>query len=200
MNRGLTIAGLLGLGAALGVGSALVMLNFGSTIGVESIDGWAGNHSTGARAADPYTRALVAKSGLLALTQAETIYFTRTTDETGAPLDAACVYQLDGGPLPSRWWSVTLYAADDFLPINGDQAQSADATRMAAVADPARPGAWSVRVAPEPAGAKTWISSQNAGKFTLTLRLYNPEPGARADFKSIRFPSLKTLSCQRSPA
>jgi hypothetical protein len=136
----------------------------------------------------------------LALTQAETLYFNRTTDETGKPLRAECTYQLEGGPQPARWWSVTIYAADNYLPINGDNAQSADATQVAAAAKPEDSGRWSIQVSPEKSGAIHWISSKNAGHYALTIRLYNPEDSARKDFTSIPLPTLKTISCPRTAA
>jgi hypothetical protein len=200
MKAALKMTGLILLGAGLGIGSALYVLNQGMTLGKETVQGWVGSHVSGDSSADPYTRALVARAGLLALTQAETLYFNRTTDETGQPLRAECTYRLEGGPQPARWWSVTIYAADNYLPVNGDDAQSADATRVAASSKPGDMGRWSVEIAPEKKDAIHWISSKNAGNYALTIRLYNPEDGARKDFKSIAFPTLKTVSCPRTPA
>ena len=201
MNRLLKTALLLSLGAGLGLGSAVMVLRsggLGAGMGSQTVDGWTGNHLTGAKAADPYTRGIVAKSGLLALTQAEAMYFTRTTDEQGQPLKAACVYALEGGAMPARWWSVTIYDADDFLPVNGDDAQSVDMTRTAVHASPT--GRWSARVAVDKADATDWISSKNAGNFSLTLRLYNPQDAARSNFAAIPFPTLKTVSCAKGAA
>jgi hypothetical protein len=189
---------LLSLGMGLGLGSAVWVLKsggLGAGMGSQTVDGWTGNHLTGAKAADPYTRGIVAKSGLLALTQAEAMYFTRTTDEHGQPLKASCVYALEGGAMPARWWSVTIYDAQDFLPVNGDDAQSVDMTRTAVHASPM--GRWTARVAADQAGATDWISSKNAGNFSLTLRLYNPQDAARANFAAIAFPTLKTVSCAK---
>ena len=188
------------IGAGLGLVSALAMLNQGMNIGKETVQGWVGSHVSGDRTADPYTRALVARAGLLALTQAETLYFNRTTDEVGKPLRADCTYQLVGGAQPARWWSVTIYAADNYLPVNGDDAQSADATRVAALAKLGDHGRWTVQVSPQKGEATHWISSKNAGNYALTLRLYNPQDGAREDFKSIAFPTIKTVSCPSVPA
>lgn len=200
MKAALKVGGLVLIGAGLGLVSALAMLNQGMNIGKETVQGWVGSHVSGDRTADPYTRALVARAGLLALTQAETLYFNRTTDEAGKPLRADCTYQLEGGPQPARWWSVTIYAADNYLPVNGDDAQSADATRVAALAKPDDQGRWRVEVSPKKGDATHWISSKNAGNYALTLRLYNPEDGARQDFESIAFPTLKTVACPRTPA
>ena len=201
MRPGLRLALLVSLGVALGAGSAAMMLKsggLGSGLGSETVQGWTGNHLTGAKAADPYTRAVVAKTGLLALTQTEAMYFSRYTDEQGRPLSGTCVYSLSGGAMPARWWSVTIYDAHDYLPVNGQDAQSVDMTRTAAHASPT--GGWTARIAADRAGASDWISSKNAGKFSLTLRLYNPTQKARTDFTSIPFPILKTVSCAKGAA
>jgi hypothetical protein len=200
VRAALKMGGLVLIGAGLGLVSALAMLNQGMNIGKETVQGWVGSHVSGDRTADPYTRALVARAGLLALTQAETLYFNRTTNEMGNPLRADCTYQLEGGPQPARWWSVTIYAADNYLPVNGDDAQSADATRMAALTKPQDLGRWKVRVSPQKGDATHWISSKNAGNYALTIRLYNPQDGARNDFKSIALPTIKTVSCPSVPA
>lgn len=195
------LALLVSLGVALGAGSAAMMLSsggLGSGLGSETVQGWTGNHLTGAKAADPYTRAIVAKTGLLALTQTEAMYFTRSTDEQGRPLNESCVYVLSGGAMPARWWSVTIYDAHHYLPVNGQDAQSVDMTRMATRASPT--GQWTARIAADRGEASDWISSKNAGKFSLTLRLYNPQEKARTDFASIPFPTVKTVSCPRGAA
>ena len=204
MKSGLKLSLLVLAGMVLGAGSAVAVLSgglgLGGGLGSQTVMGWTGNHLTGAKAADPYTRALVAKRGLLALNQAETIYFSMTKDDQGQALKASCVYSLEGGRLPARWWSVTIYDSQDFLPVNGDDAQSVDATRTVIDAVDAVAGRWSARVAPDRGNAKNWISSKNAEEFSLTLRLYNPESKAQSDFASIPFPTLKMVSCAKGAA
>src|SRR5690606_20588940 len=102
-------------------------------------------------------------------------YFTSATDDDGRPLSEACRYRLSGGPMPARWWSVTLYDGESRLPMNDDGALSIDASRAGG-------GRWEAIVAPaRPAGEEAWISSRNAGRFDLTLRLYVPEPALFED-------------------
>jgi hypothetical protein len=170
-----------------------------STLGSETYGGWVGSKLAGSAAADPFTRALIAKGGLLALNRSETIYFTLTKDEHGRPLTQNCAYQLRGGAFPARWWSVTIYAADDFLPQNHDHAQSIDQTRAERDAG----GGWTAAVSlqrPPPGGPPNWISTWNAGKFSLTLRLYNPSPAAANDPHLISFPQITTTSCSGAAA
>lgn len=179
------------LGLVAGLGSALVLMKRGT--GGEVHDHWAGNKVTGSVGADPWTRAQIALTGLLALNRSQAIYFVRRVDDGGARLRETCRYRVSGGPLPGRWWSVTVYAADDFLPLNNDGALSFDATEVRTDAQ----GRWSAVVSPQrPADGIAWASTRNAGSFDLTLRIYNPTPGAQADFGSIRYPRVERIDCR----
>ncbi|MEZ6023623.1 MAG: DUF1214 domain-containing protein [Hyphomonadaceae bacterium] len=190
MMRALGIVAALLVSAALGVGSAWVVLDNGQLLGQTKHDYWFGNRNAGSSAADPYTRGIVAKIGLLALNRSETIYFHRYRNENGEQLREGCVYELSGGDLPTRWWSITVYAGDDFLPVNGSGAHSVDATQMQRDGE-----AWTVRLAGDRAEAANWISTRNAGEFNLALRMYNPNQSARDDEATIPFPSIRTVSC-----
>jgi len=186
-------------GAALGAASALFFA--GLWPGAKPLDfsdvevgGWRSDFAIGSKGADPYTRARVARHGLFALAQSEAVYFTRASDDAGRALREECTYRVAGGAMPAQWWSLTLYTHESMLPMNEDAALSIDASRIAR----AREG-WDVIVAPErPAGAGHWISSRNAGRFDLMLRLYVPDnalledPGA-----ALTPPAIERLECAR---
>jgi hypothetical protein len=183
-------------GIAVGLLSAWLVLSNGQLLGGVQYDYWFGNKNTGSAAADPYTRGIIAKIGLLALNRSETIYFHRYKDGTGQRLSESCAYEMKGGALPTRWWSITIYAADDFLPMTEDRAFSVDATQVVRDAD----GSWTARIAADRAGAANWISSRAAGKFSLGLRMYNPADGARDDASGIPFPTIRLIGCPGSPS
>ena len=145
------------LGLTLGLGSAVAVTGGLMGGGAVTAGRWSTDLTVGAPAATPWVRARIARVGLLALNREETLYFDRATDEDGRALDARCRYRVEGGPLPARWWSVTLYGADQMLPRNDDGAASVDATRLAAA------GAWEATVAaapPSAGGAKASFSAE----------------------------------------
>ena len=182
------------LGAAIGVGSALWLIREGPSWGGATVDGWTGSVSAGSAAADPYTRAIVAARGLLALSAREAVYFSRSVDAGGAPLREACVYRVSGGAMPARWWSLTAYAPDEFLPQNPDGALSFDATRAGA-------GAWTVQVGGARPAEGGWISTRAAGDgFTLMLRLYHPERQLLGTPQTLAAPVIETVSCPEAGA
>jgi len=191
------IAALIGTG--IGAWSALAMAGLlagdrrtGSGI---DIGGWVGDLAVGSADADPYLRARIARYGLLALAKSEAIYFTRDRDEAGAPFSERCSYRISGTGQPALWWSITLYDENSFLPDNTDGALSFDASR--AHGEP-----WSAIIsATRPADGSAWISSHNAGRFDLTLRIYVPGEGVLdRPAETIRPPRVEKLSCADAAA
>jgi hypothetical protein len=195
MWRSLTYLGAVIAGSLLGLGSALYMAGLwpgANTLAFGNVDvgGWRADFATGSDAADPYTRARVARHGLLALAKSEAVYLTRSTDDDGQPLREVCTYRLTGGAMPAGWWSVTLYDAQSMLPANTDNALSIDASRAGV-------GPWEAVIAPErPEEVTHWISSRNAGSFDLTLRLYVPDPALlEAPEQTLSAPRIERLTC-----
>lgn len=187
---GVILGGLCGLGAALAAGGILGPgLSLGGQINASD---WTSDWTIGSKAANPWTRARVARQGLLALTKEEAVYFNRTRDETGERLTEDCTYRVSGGAMPAQWWSVTLYNSESYLPDNTDNALSYDLTdaSQGAAQD------WSFTIAPEPVPGGEWVSSRRAGTFNLTLRLYRPTPELIADPETVLAPPRVTkLGC-----
>jgi len=176
------------IGVLIGAASAWAVLNLGQGAFVERYGAWRFSRAAGAESAGLYTRAIVAREGLLALSAREALYFTLSEDENGQPLREACLYTLSGGPISARWWSLTLYAADNFLAPNSDNAAAVDATRVGEAV------AWQVRIAPVRGEAPYWLSSRAAGHgFLIMLRVYNPQRDFQLSADSL--PQLTTLSC-----
>lgn len=182
------------LGAVVGVLSALWLIFEGPSWGGAEVGGWTGSIAAGSASADPYTRAIVAARGLLALSANEAVYFSRSVDASGAPLRETCVYRVSGAAQPARWWSLTAYAPDEFLPQNDDQALSYDATR-------AGDGPWTVHVGGERPAEGGWISTRSAGApLTLMLRLYHPHSTLLASPSDWQAPQIDTVSCAEGGA
>jgi len=177
-------------GLVLGLGSGWATLEVGGAGFGQSIGAWTYNSAAGSEAAGPYTRAMIAKIALLALSAREARYYTLWQDDQGQRLEESCIYDLAGHTLDTRWWSVTLYADDNYLARNTDHAGSIDASRVTPAAD----GSWRARVSPVRGDAPYWLSSRNAGRdFSLTLRVYNPADGFEATPDNL--PQLTRVSC-----
>lgn len=183
------------LGLAIGIGSVLYLtglvsskIRMGDTV---EVGYWLGNFTIGTDADDPYTKAWVARYGLLALRREEAVYFTATQDMNGNRLQEKCSYSLESRALPGAWWSMTVYDKTGYLPKNDGQNLSYVTTGTES------PETWSVVLAPEkPVGGEAWISTENAGDFDVTMRIYLPTPEFLADPEKVLSPPLiKPLTC-----
>jgi hypothetical protein len=183
------------LGLTIGTGSALALSGGALSAGNIMVGRWSSDPNVGSVAAGPWLRARIARVGLLGLTKSETIYFDRTTDEAGNRLRETCTYRLSGTTIPTRWWSMTIYGADQFLPRNTDAAGSVDATRALPEGQTTSEGVLS---AVRPTGAGPWLSSKGAGTFSITLRLYNPSTTDPAQLSLLSFPKIELQSCADS--
>lgn len=164
------------------------------------VGAWQSDPAIGSVGASAKLRASVARWGLLALSREEAIYFTAHEDQWGEALREECSYLVEGTDPQARWWSLTLYAEDMFLAQNKDERHSVSADNVKRNFPRADGrGSWQVEIrgnAPANADAADWLSSKNAGKFDLVLRLYNPDPRIQEDFSAILLPTIKQLSCE----
>ena len=67
-------------GALLGVATAWAALSFGGSNFTEHYGRWVHSRAAGSTAAGPYTRAIIAREGLLALSAREALYFSLYQD------------------------------------------------------------------------------------------------------------------------
>lgn len=100
------------LAVSLGGGGASVWyaLKANEGIGAVTIGQWTAYPALGTADADPYSKARVARDGILALGRAEGLSFSATRDAGGEALSRDCTYNIEGPVPPARFW--TLYAAD----------------------------------------------------------------------------------------
>lgn len=177
----------------LGVASALWMTRRQLARGGVENGPWHTNEHIGSSAADAYLRAGVALGGLLALNKSETVYFTAFADADGAPLLSSCVYRVAGRDPATRWWSITAYAADNFLIAEAEGRFSVDKARVERDAD----GSFALLIGGEQQPGN-WISAGPPGRkepFSLTLRLYNPDPAVLADLAGVALPRIVKERC-----
>ncbi|PTU33133.1 DUF1214 domain-containing protein [Stenotrophobium rhamnosiphilum] len=152
---------------------------------------WTTSASTGSDSANIYERAAIAVAGLYALSNKEAIYYTAFTDSDGQPLDGACDYSLRGSTLPARWWSLTMYGADHYLVDNVAGIYSRHAGNLEFAADKS----YSVHISAT-AQAHNWLPAPKSGKFSITLRLYNPDVTVHENLSGIALPVITRGGCK----
>ena len=188
---------LITLPVGLIIGAALALgLVFGPTeLGGIRVGSWFTNRHIGSVDANPLIRAIIARRGLLALRQSETIYFSSDHDSSGERFDEACTYRMIFEEAQqARWWSVTLYAEDEYLAVNGDSAHSVSADH----ATPFPAGGFEAIISDSQTRSPAqWISSANSGAFNLTLRMYHPDEGVIIDDAAMaQLPRVERISCE----
>jgi hypothetical protein len=190
MNLALRILAVVVVGTVLGLAATWIVTRH--MPGEVRNGPWTTNLATGSPQSDPYTRARVALHGLLALNRSETLYFTAVEDKDGAALDGRCRYEITGRDPNTRWWSITAYGDDDYLIPNSRNLYSVSQTSVIRGKD----GSFSIAVggANAPDTKTSWIPA-GSGKFSLTLRLYNPGPDVALDPAQAALPVLKKVSC-----
>jgi hypothetical protein len=168
----------------LGIGSALWLIGrvFSSPI---QNGPWIYNPLIGSQAAQGYLRATIAKVGLLALSQAEAIYFIASRDSDGNPLKGGTTYRIEGENFQARWWSITAYAPDSFLIPNSQNRYSYNMDNLLRNQD----GSYTIYASSSEQDGN-WLPTGQAKTFDLTLRLYNLAPSMIKNIDKIALPRI----------
>jgi len=177
-------------GTALGLFVTWLTVVRGGGMGGDTVNGpWRTSLLTGSTQSGAALRASVALHGLLALNRSETIYYTAVTDSAGDALDGRCTYRVTGRDPPARWWSITAYGADDYLIATPSELYSVSKNSIVRRPD----GSFIVTVLRN-AGSVDQIAVGD-GRFSLTLRLYNPAPSVAADPTHVALPTIEKAGC-----
>ena len=180
----LVVLAILILGAGLGIGSAALGIYSVYRVGSITNGAWTTNLATGSEKADPYSRALVAAFGLLALNPSETMYYSAEKDSNGNPLSADCTYRIEGKAPDARWWSITAYGADGYL-IPDVERYSYSLTGLT----PDFNGVYTVYLS-KTRHSGSWLPLGDEKTFYLSLRLYNPGKSVRSNPGTVELPRI----------
>jgi len=149
------------------------------------VGAWITSLTVGSENSGPYQRARIARTGIWALDASEVIYFTANTDSRGFPLSHDAVYRIEGSDLDTRWWSITAYNDDHFIPNPLDR-YSFSQTAVDREID----GTWIIRLSREQVPGNWLPSGQRTGTIVLTLRCYNPSQRMIDDPGGVRVPEI----------
>ncbi len=190
----LKILGVIVGGLLIGLGLTWFSINAGLGTALQN-GAWSTDPAIGSQGAGPYTRAAVARAGLLALNKSETVYFTAVIDDAGEALSTKCSYRVEGTPLATRWWSITAYGADHYLIPNPAGRYSQAMNTVTREAD----SGFRISVSPNGSGINgipTGFDGTGEGEaFSLTLRLYNPDEETYSDLAGIALPTITRETC-----
>lgn len=188
--RVLELAYVIALGGGLGLASAQYMVSARPWIGRAEIGPWTIWPESGARDADPYMRAYLARGVHLPLGAGEGLELIATRDDDGRGLDAGCRYTL-AGPVPlARGWSISITDPSG-APLGQERSGFTDAEILRD-----ERGGMSITLSSQ-AEAGNWLPlPSGGGRFELRLRLYDtPISSHAAELQPRALPRIARLGC-----
>ncbi len=180
----------LAAGLAGGLALTAAVLGAAQPPGASRVGGWMVWPRAGAPDADPYTKALFARRGEIAMSPAEGLAFLAQRDSSGAELRGGCAYSIAGRMPPARVWTLTAYRPDGALAAH-------PAARYGLTSAEAVGGDDGTRIVVSAApGPGNWLPVPADGRFVLMLRLYDtPLAAVSASLDPERLPLLKREEC-----
>lgn len=178
---------------AIGAGTASVWYPLHSQTGVGSvtIGGWTVFPSIGTPEADPYSKARIAREGVLSLGRAEGLTFIAERDSAGNLLRRDCGYKVEGSVPPARFW--TLFAADPSLAALEAGASRHSATHSQEIMR-RTDNSFSIAFGPQPVPGN-WVPVTGTGTMTFLLTLYDTPIEARSAIDDIELPKVLRTVC-----
>jgi hypothetical protein len=175
---------LLLAGTAVGLCVTLVTLERGVDFNAIKAGPWVAFPKNGTADSDPYSRAILMRSGEIPLATSEGLSFIARRDSAGAPFTPGCDYNLQGQIPQARYWTLTLLSPKGFL-IDTGTGNGAD---YGIESGEERHGFTSTEILRNNNGDFVITLSRHArpgnwlplgqSSFVLLLRLYDTELGA----------------------
>jgi hypothetical protein len=184
---------LISLAIAIGLGgySVWYALNAQDGVGAIRIGQWTAFPDVGSLTADPYSKARVAREGVLALGRAEGLAFVAERDEAGEPLKRECAYTIEGSYPTARFW--TLYAADQSLGVIGTGKPRQAALQSYEVLRQAD-NAVVISVGNRPAPGN-WLLTNGSGKMYFVLTFYDTPIASSTGLSDVTLPRILKAGC-----
>jgi hypothetical protein len=174
-----------------GLGSAWYVVGSGWLIRTDVVGEWSAWPLGGSPDADPYSRAVLARTGQVPLAQGEGTAFFASADMTGAAIRGGCEYRITGQTPPARLWTLVLIDENGDLPasptgrtyLRSDQLLRDETGQFQiALSTAARPG--------------NWFPLPGSGAYTLVLRLYDTPASLLSDIKAGALPQIEPRGCR----
>jgi hypothetical protein len=175
---------------AVGVSSAWYAVDRGRLFGAVTVGGWTAWPQEGGADADPYTLAMLARTGEVPLGAGEGLSFTAERDAEGGVLSGKCTYDVVGETPAARLWTLT--ATDDLSRLMDNVAHrpgfhSREIVRRS-------DGAFVITVSPT-VKSGNWLPIGTVDRFHLVLRLYDTPLTTGSQIASLVMPAIRKAGC-----
>ncbi len=184
---------LLAIGIALGLGtwSADLMLDRYEGADIQIVGPWHANRTAGSPAADPYSKARLARTGDLTLGLGEGVAFQARMDTQGRELRRECDYRLEGAYPPAR--IATLSAFDGTgRPIAVAQGRPSHLVSLNWMRGDDNRAAIAVGPRAQPGN---WLAVEGQGGYVLALTFYDTPISTDIGAAPIAMPFIVRTGC-----
>jgi hypothetical protein len=179
------------IAAIVGLGATYLALSHDMSFGSLTIGSWTAFPKTGTVDADPYARALLARTGRLPMALGDGVAFIARTDNKGRPLDGRCDVVLSGVTPAARFWTLTLYTVNGELAPNSVHRHGFTSQEIVRSAD----GSFRIAVGPR-AEPGNWLPTGGIERYILALRFYDTSVGvATKEGREVPMPAITARSC-----
>ncbi len=175
---------------ALGLGLSWYALTDGRLVGARQIGPWLAWPETGEAHPDPYTRAYLARQGVLQLGASEGLQFVAETDSDGQTLERACTYAIDGKTPVSSLWTLVATDVDGRNVAASGNLMALDSNHLSRAAD----GSAVIAVGPA-LSTGDWLEITGSGPLRLVLSLYDTPIVGGLDWSTSEMPSITRREC-----
>lgn len=177
------------IGSASGLAMTWVMSARDNGFGALDIGVWRAWPKSGTAEADPYARAVFARSGELPIGLSEGISFVAATDNQGYAIDGHCITRISGKLLPARFWTLTIYDGRGRL-IENPAARHGFTSTEVVFGDEGTVDIW---LSPR-AHSGNWLPTGESERIVAVIRLYDTPTGV-ARSEAAQMPSITREKC-----
>ncbi|MBN9025234.1 MAG: DUF1214 domain-containing protein [Rhizobiales bacterium] len=180
----------IAIAVIVGFGSAALVLDRERLFGAVTRGAWTAWPDTGSADADPYTAAMLARTGEVPLGAGEGLAFSADADGAGTRLTGGCTYRITGQTPPARLWTLTVYDADGHLmdnPARRTAFHSREALRH-------EDGSFTISVS-RAAQPGNWLPVTTTEGIRLILRLYDTPLAGGARVGAVVMPEIAKAGC-----
>ena len=178
------------LGLALGLGSAHWATSGEHPPGGVRVGPWTVWPRVGSRDADPYARAVVARSGDIPLGAGEGLALVASVDDGDRPLQGNCTYRIGSATPQARYWTLAVYDAQGRARETALRRAAFTSAEMLRDAQ----GRFSILAGPT-VRPGNWLPLP-PGRITFILRLYDtPVAAGSAALDPRSLPRIERVEC-----
>lgn len=175
----------------IGFSTAWIAVEHGRLFGSVTVGPWTAWPEAGSADADPYSVALLARSGEVPLGAGEGLAFTAATDNDGEALSGNCVYAIEGQTPAARLWTLTAYDAEGRLMVSPARRPGFHSREIIRRPD----GSFQITVSPD-VEPGNWLPTAHSGDLQLVLRLYDTPLTTATEFTNIDMPRIARVRCE----